>query len=161
MVGRGLWHTLCVCVCVCVCVLVAQSCLTLCDPMDGSPPGCSVHGILQTRILEWVAMPSSRGSSQTRDQTQVSCTADGFFTIWATSDPTLIFLRLPKKIHMGKSNPIIQMEMEVQENEVSYTQQASRNQDLSLGLSTVCLLLFTNFISWQQSSESGNWRKSS
>ena len=49
-----------------------QSCLTLCDPMDCSPPGSSVHGILQTRILEWVAMPSSRGSSQPRDLTRVS-----------------------------------------------------------------------------------------
>ena len=45
-------------------VLVAQSCLTLCDPMDCSPPGSSVHGILQARTLEWVAMPSSTGSSQ-------------------------------------------------------------------------------------------------
>ena len=49
-----------------------QSCLTLCDPMDCSPPGSSVHGILQTRILEWVAMPSSRGPSQPRDGTHVS-----------------------------------------------------------------------------------------
>ena len=55
-----------------------QSCLTPCDPMDCSPPGSSVHGILQTRILEWVAMPSSRGSSQPRDWTQVSCIAGGF-----------------------------------------------------------------------------------
>ena len=47
--------------------LVAQSCLTLCDPMDGSPPGSSVHGILQARILEWVAIPFSRGSSWPRD----------------------------------------------------------------------------------------------
>ena len=47
-----------------------QSCPTLCDPMDYSPPGSSVHGILQARILEWVAMPSSRGSSQPRDQSQ-------------------------------------------------------------------------------------------
>ena len=52
--------------------LVAQSCLTLCDPMDCSPPGSSVHGILQARILEWVTMPSSGGSSRPRDQTQVS-----------------------------------------------------------------------------------------
>ena len=52
--------------------LVAQPCPTLCDPMDCSPPGSSVHGILQARILEWVAMPSSRGSSQPRDRTQVS-----------------------------------------------------------------------------------------
>ena len=47
-----------------------QSCLTLCDPMDNSPPGSSVHGILQARILEWVAVPSSRGSSQPRDWTR-------------------------------------------------------------------------------------------
>ena len=45
--------------CVCVCVIVTQSCLTLCDPMDCSQPGSSVHGILQARILEWVAMPFS------------------------------------------------------------------------------------------------------
>ena len=57
------------------CVLSAkslQSCLTLCNAMDGSPPGSSVHGILQARMLKWVAMPSSRGSSQPRDQTRVS-----------------------------------------------------------------------------------------
>ena len=51
---------------------VAQSCLSLCDPVDCSPPGSSVHGISQGRILEWVAFPSSRGSSPPRDQTQVS-----------------------------------------------------------------------------------------
>ena len=56
-------------------VKVAQSCLTLCDPMD-----YTVHGILQARILEWVAFPFSRGSSQPRDQTQVSCIEGGFFT---------------------------------------------------------------------------------
>ena len=53
-------------------VLVTQSYLTLCDPMDCNPPGSSVHGILQARILEWVAMPSSGGFSQPRDQTHVS-----------------------------------------------------------------------------------------
>ena len=67
-------------VCVCVCVLVAQSCLTLCDSMDCSPPD-SVHRILQARILEWVPIPFSRGSSQPRDGTPVSCTAGRFFTI--------------------------------------------------------------------------------
>ena len=51
--------------------LVAQSCLTLCNHMDFNPPGFSVHGILQARILEWVAMPSSRGSLQAKDQIQV------------------------------------------------------------------------------------------
>ena len=55
---------------VCVACLVTQWYLTLCDPMDCSPPGSSVHGISQARILEGVAMPSSRGSSQPRDQTQ-------------------------------------------------------------------------------------------
>ena len=52
---------------------VAQSCPTLCVPMDCSPPGSSVHGIFQARILEWVAISSSRGSSQVRDQTCISC----------------------------------------------------------------------------------------
>ena len=51
-----------------------------CDPLDCSPPGSSVHGILQARILEWVAMPSSRGSSPPRDQTCISFTGGGFFT---------------------------------------------------------------------------------
>ena len=55
-----------------VVALVAQSCSTLCDLMDYSPPGFSVHGILQTRILEWVAIPSSRGYSWPRDRTWVS-----------------------------------------------------------------------------------------
>ena len=60
------------------CVLVAQSCLTLCNPVDCSLPGSSVHGILQARILQWVAISFSRGSSRLRDQTQVSCIADRF-----------------------------------------------------------------------------------
>ena len=56
---------------------------TLCDPVDCSPPGSSVHGILQGRILEWVALPFSRGSSQPRDRTCIFCgssTEGGFFT---------------------------------------------------------------------------------
>ena len=56
----------------CACVLSLFSCIRLCDPLDCSPPCCSVHGILQARILEWVAVPSSRGSSQPRDWTHVS-----------------------------------------------------------------------------------------
>ena len=60
-------------------VKVAQSCLTLCDPMDST-----VHGILQARILEWVAFPFPRGSSKPRDQTLVSHIAGRFFTSWAT-----------------------------------------------------------------------------
>ena len=62
-------------------VKVAQSCLTLWDPMD-----YTVRGILQARILERVAFPFSRGSSQLRDQTQVSHIAGGFFTSWATRE---------------------------------------------------------------------------
>ena len=71
--------------CVCVCTrarLVAQSCPTLRDPFGCSPPGSSVHGIFQARVLKWVAMPSSRGSPQS-PQTRVSyvsCMAGGFLT---------------------------------------------------------------------------------
>ena len=63
--------------------------LTLCNPMDYSPPGSSIHGILQARILEWVAMPSSRGSSQPRDQTLVSLIVGRHFTVWATREVPL------------------------------------------------------------------------
>ena len=56
----------------CMCAKLLQSCPTLCDPMDCSPPGSSVPGVLQARILEWVAMPSSRGSSRPHDQTSTS-----------------------------------------------------------------------------------------
>ena len=66
--------------------LIAHLCPILCDPMDCSLPGSSVLGILQARILEWVAMPSSMGSSQPRDRTQVSHTAGKFFTNWATRE---------------------------------------------------------------------------
>ena len=60
---------------------VTQLCPTLCDPVDCRPPGSHVHGVLRARILEWVAIPFSRGSSQRRDRTQVSHIAGGFFTI--------------------------------------------------------------------------------
>ena len=62
-------------------VLITQLYLTLCDPIDCSLPGSSAHGISQARILEWVAIPFSRESSQARDKTQVSCIASSFFTI--------------------------------------------------------------------------------
>ena len=61
---------------------VAQSCPTLCDPLDCSLPGFSVHGILQARILEWVTISLPRGSSQPRDQTRVSCIVDRRFNLW-------------------------------------------------------------------------------
>ena len=56
------YSVVCMCMIVCVCAKPLQLCLTLCDPMDCSPPGFYVHGILQARVLEWVAMPSSRGN---------------------------------------------------------------------------------------------------
>ena len=63
-----------------------QLCPTLCDPIDGSPPGFPVPGILQARTLEWVAMLFSRGSSWPRRQMQVSHIAGRFFTTWATQE---------------------------------------------------------------------------
>ena len=70
-------------------VLVAQSCWILWNPMDCSPPSSSVHGILQATIPEWVAILFSRGSSQTRDQSQVSCIAGRFLTVRATREAWL------------------------------------------------------------------------
>ena len=68
---------------------VAQSCPTLCEPMDCSLPGSSIHGIFQTRIPEWVAISFSRRSSQPRDWTRVSHIVGRCFTIWATRKVTL------------------------------------------------------------------------
>ena len=65
---------------------VAQSCLTLCDPMGCSLPSSSVHGILQARILEWVAISFSRVSSRPRDQTPVSRIVGRLFNLWATRE---------------------------------------------------------------------------
>ena len=65
----------------CLHAKLLQSCLTLCDPMNCSPPGSSVHRILLARILDWVVMPSSRGSSPPRDQTQVSMSPAFFFSL--------------------------------------------------------------------------------
>ena len=72
--------------------------------MDCSPPGSSAHGILQARILKWVAIPFSRGSSKSRDQTCVSCIAGRFFTIWVT-----IFkykIKILKILHNCKPTPL-------------------------------------------------------
>ena len=65
---------------------VAQSCPTLCDPMDCSLPGSSVHRIFQARVLEWVAISFSRGSSRPGDQTWVSRIVGRRFTVWATRE---------------------------------------------------------------------------
>ena len=75
----------CVCVCVCVCVC-AQLGPTLCNPMDFSPPGSSVHGIFQAGILEQVAISSSRGSSRPRDGICISCIGSQILYHWATRE---------------------------------------------------------------------------
>ena len=94
------WKHVCVslCVCVCVCVhvcSVAQWCPTLCNLTKCSRPGSSVHGIIQARILEWVAMPSSTGSSWSMDRNHVSCIpelAGGFFTTGATWEAPCMYI---------------------------------------------------------------------
>ena len=77
---------------------VSRLCLTLCDPMDCSLPGSSVHGILQARLLEWVAIPFSRASSWPRDQIWISGIIGRFFTVWAA--------RKAKEIYQIRSDQI-------------------------------------------------------
>ena len=79
-------------------VLVTRLCATLCDPVDCSLPGSSVRGIFQARILEWIAIPFSRVSSWPRDQTQVSCIAGRFFTVWATREVPHYLHRKPASL---------------------------------------------------------------
>ena len=90
----------------CVCMLSHFSCVQLfVDPVDDSLPGSSVHGILQARILEWVAMPYSKGSSQPRDQTQVSCIsciAGGFFIDKILGKPHFMFSSLSMLIRVSQ-----------------------------------------------------------
>ena len=74
--------SVCVCVCVCARAHATQSCPTFCNSMDSSLPGSSILGILQARILEWAAISISRGSSQSRDQTHISCIAGRLFQRW-------------------------------------------------------------------------------
>ena len=76
----------------------------LCNSMDYSPLGSSVHRILQARILEWVAIPFSRGSSWPRDQTSISCIVGRFFTIWATREVHLLSKAQPKCFLSWKPN---------------------------------------------------------
>ena len=81
-------------VCVCVCVYT-QSCPTLCDSMHCSPPGSSVHVIFQERILKWVAISSSRGSSYPREWTHVSCISRWILYHWATWEASVQHLLFP------------------------------------------------------------------
>ena len=81
----------------CVHVSHTQSCLILCDSMDCSPPGSWVHGILQAGILEWEAIPFSRGSSQPMDQIWLSRIAGRFFTVWATREAQINYTSIKNK----------------------------------------------------------------
>ena len=110
---------------VCVLVLVAQSCPTLCDPRDSSPPGSSVHAILQARILEWVAIPFSRGSSQPRDQTRVFCIASRFFIKTPnTSIEKTVFKKTVNKHLLSTFSPsmcqVLYQALEIQKNQFLY-----------------------------------------
>ena len=80
-------------ICMYVC---AQSCLTLCNPLDCSLPGSSVHGTFQAVKLKWVAFSSSRGSSLLRDQTFVSCIAGLFFICWAIWENHVNYISIKK-----------------------------------------------------------------
>ena len=91
-------------------VLVAQPCPTLCDLMDCSPPGSSDHEIFQARILEWISISFSRGSSWPRDRTQVYRIAGRYFTVWATWEAhpvpqkILVFIELCASKQRNKLN---------------------------------------------------------
>ena len=84
---------------------VAAAHLTLCNPMYCSLPGSSIHGNLQARILEWVAIPFSRGSSWPRDWIWVSCIAGRFFTIWAITEAPRIQEWVVIPFFRGSSQP--------------------------------------------------------
>ena len=88
--------------CVCMYVLVAHLCLLLCNHMDCSPSGSSVHGTLQARILEWVSIPFLRGSSQPWDQSLAFHNAGKFFAIWSTRKPHLVLTKIQSKAWWGK-----------------------------------------------------------
>ena len=83
---------------ICCCSLFAQSCPTLCNPIDCSPPDFPVHRISQAKILEWVAISFSRGSFRSRDHTCISCTAGGFFTTEPPGKPMYLSVSMKVKV---------------------------------------------------------------
>ena len=98
---------------VCMHAQVLQLCPTLCNPMNCSPPGSLVHGIFQARILEWVTMPSSRGSSWPRDQTHISwisCIAGQFFAIEPPGKPKLDPYLMPYSKANSTLNKLLNVE---------------------------------------------------
>ena len=90
-----------------VCVAVSRSYLTLCDPMDSSPPGTTVHGALQARILEWIAISFSKGFSQPRDRILISSSSSligRFFNVWAIKKGSQLLLH--SMLDLGDSEMI-------------------------------------------------------
>ena len=88
------------------CCSITKSCPTLCDPMDCSLLGSSLQGILQARILEWVAISFSRGSSWPGDQTHVSCIVGGCFTVWAIREVPSVFRYYKISIVIGEETEV-------------------------------------------------------
>ena len=86
---------------------ITQSCPALCDPMDCSLPGSSIHGIFQARVLKWVAISFSRWFSRSRDQTQVSRIVGRCFTIWATREVLFMTVALYYSLKSGRLIPPI------------------------------------------------------
>ena len=97
--------------CVCVCLLSPFNHVRLCEPVDYSPPGFSVHGILQARILEWVATPFSRGSSQPRGQPRVSYISGRFVSVVVLKQRTVLpsgkLLSLSGDVLVGQSGSAV------------------------------------------------------
>ena len=96
-------------------ISVAKACVTLCDPMDSSPPGSSVHEISQTRILEWVAISFPRGSCQPRDWTCVSCTGKQNLYHWAyyMVDAFIIFFLQLSKLKIKDNKKFVKSHVNV------------------------------------------------
>ena len=87
------------------------SCVWLCDTMDCGAPGSSVHGVLQARILEWVDIPFSRGSSQIRDRTQASCIAGRFFSVWAIRETCSIYRTSYQKLFGNANKHVLELQL--------------------------------------------------
>ena len=92
---------------------ISQSCLTLCDPMDCSLPGSSIHGIFQARVLEWVVISFSRRSSQPRDWIWVSHIVGRCFTIWATREVVTVIYFYPTVCSLLLSQLFCSLEMKI------------------------------------------------
>ena len=109
------------------CCLVTKSCPALCDPMDCSPPGFSVHGISQARILEWVAISYSRDSSWPRNQTHISCVGRRILYHWATKETPWL--------RMHERNLMTPKEDQVCSSDTSKTVALERRENLKIGAS--------------------------